>query len=141
LEKYSLKDFSEIAAGGKGRIPWARLQAAQGDFVLPEYLPDGCTLTQFHHIRIQDANALLKHWTQRQAAGEVPFRFRTNVPDIRGKRASADVITPTPAGQTDQPEGDDQGAGRVQERESDSDDRDDGDDATGNVSDSDSWLS
>jgi hypothetical protein len=62
--------------GGKGRIPWARLQEAQGDFVLPEYLPNGVILTQYHHIRLEDANALLKHWTQRQAAGQVPFRFK-----------------------------------------------------------------
>ena len=33
-------------------------------------------LRQFHHIRQEEANALLEHWTQRQAAGEAPLRFR-----------------------------------------------------------------
>ena len=57
--------ISGIAEGtGKGRIPWARIKAAQGDFILPQYLPDGITLTQYHHIQLNDANALLQHWTQ-----------------------------------------------------------------------------
>jgi hypothetical protein len=39
-------------------------------------LPKQVTLTQYHHIRRQDANAILEHWTRRQAAGKVPFQFR-----------------------------------------------------------------
>ncbi|KAH9016604.1 hypothetical protein EDB84DRAFT_1567173 [Lactarius hengduanensis] len=62
--------------GGKGRVPWAKLQEAQDNFIAAKYLPNGITLTQYHHIRLEDANSLLKHWTQRQAAGEVPFRFK-----------------------------------------------------------------
>jgi hypothetical protein len=62
--------------GGKGRIPWTRLQEAQGDFVLAEYLPNSFIISQYHHTRLEDANALLQHWTQRQAAGEIPFRFK-----------------------------------------------------------------
>jgi hypothetical protein len=69
--------FSEKAlGGGKGRIPWTQLHQAQGDYVLQEYLPAGVTLTQYHHIRLGDANALLQHWTARQAAGLIPFRFK-----------------------------------------------------------------
>ena len=62
--------ISGIAEGsGKGRISWAIIREAQGDFILPQYLPNGITLTQYHHIRVNDANALLQHWVQRQAAG------------------------------------------------------------------------
>jgi hypothetical protein len=84
---------SGIAAGsGKGRVPWTRLQETQSDFILPEYLPTGVTLTQYHHIRLEDANALLEHWTQRQAAGEISFRFRkVEKADRNGKRKSAEV--------------------------------------------------
>ena len=78
--------ISGIAEGtGKGRIPWARIKAAQGDFILPQYLRDGITLTQYHHIQLNDANALLQHWTQRQAAGEIPFQFKNN---FKGNRPS-----------------------------------------------------
>jgi hypothetical protein len=70
--------FSEMVSfGGKGRIPWARLQKAQGDYVLDEYLPAGVALAQYHHIRLRDANSLLQHWTTRQAAGQIAFRFKT----------------------------------------------------------------
>jgi hypothetical protein len=69
--------FSEMASGGgKGRIPWTRLQESQGDYILDEYLPAGVTLTQYHHIRLGDANSLLQHWTNRQAAGQIAFRFK-----------------------------------------------------------------
>ncbi|KAN0139708.1 hypothetical protein V8E53_002370 [Lactarius tabidus] len=62
IGKYMSKLYS-------GRVPWAKLQEAQDHFILPEYLPDDCTLTQYHHIHIDNANSILKHWTQRQAAG------------------------------------------------------------------------
>ena len=38
-------------------------------------MPKHVALKQYHHIRREDANAILKHWTERQAAGKVPFRF------------------------------------------------------------------
>jgi hypothetical protein len=70
--------FSEmVSGGGKGRIPWARLQKAQGDYVLDEYLPTGVTLVQYHHICLRDANSLLQHWTARQVAGQIAFHFKT----------------------------------------------------------------
>jgi hypothetical protein len=96
--------ISGIAEGsGKGRIPWARIKAAQGDFILPQYLPNGITLTQYHHIRVNDANALLQHWTQRQAAGEIPFRFKNNFKDNRPiLRASEDGDASTSAVSRDQ---------------------------------------
>jgi hypothetical protein len=101
--------------GGKGRIPWAKLQGARGDFILAKYLPNGVTLAQFHHLRLDDANALLKHWTQRQAAGEIPFRFKKfDKADQRGKRASADedasagMGSRPPNARKDQERGDDE---------------------------------
>jgi hypothetical protein len=39
-------------------------------------LPEQVALTQYHHIRQRDANALLEHWTLRQTAGDVPLKFR-----------------------------------------------------------------
>jgi hypothetical protein len=70
--------FLEMASGGgKGRIPRARLQKAQGDYVLDKYLPTGVTLAQYHHICLRDANSLLQHWTARQVAGQIAFRFKT----------------------------------------------------------------
>ncbi|KAH9028956.1 hypothetical protein EDB85DRAFT_2147569 [Lactarius pseudohatsudake] len=68
--------YGIAAGGGKRRVPWAKLREAQGDWIAAEYLPEGVTLTQYHHIRLDDANSLLKHWIQRQAAGEIPFRFK-----------------------------------------------------------------
>jgi len=70
-------NLSEISVGGgKGRIPWARLKEAPGNFILSKYLPASVTLTQYHHICQEDVNALLKHWMQRQAAGKIPFCFK-----------------------------------------------------------------
>lgn len=69
--------FTEmVSSGGKGRVPWTRLHEAQGNYVLDEYLPAGVTLTQYHHIRLGDANSLLQHWTTRQAAGQIAFCFK-----------------------------------------------------------------
>jgi hypothetical protein len=33
------------------------------------------TLKQYYHLCQNDVNAILKHWTQRQAADKVPFCF------------------------------------------------------------------
>ncbi|KAI9436344.1 hypothetical protein H4582DRAFT_2058994 [Lactarius indigo] len=85
--------YKIAVGGGKGRIPWARLKETPGDFILSKYLPAGVTLTQYHHIRQEDVNALLKHWTQRQAAGEIPFRFKMR--DVWGRQAQGnDEETP-----------------------------------------------
>lgn len=130
VKRYQLNNFTETATnGGRGRIPWVRLKEAQDNFVLPEYLPNGFILTQYHHIRLEDANTLLQHWTQRQASGEIPFRFKNN-PEAnkRGKRASEDVNAPTLAGPTDQ-----QGTGGRQEQGSNGQDQGDGEDIAHNV--------
>src|SRR6266571_3250382 len=90
----SLMNLSEISVGrGKGRIPWARLKEAPGDFILSKYLPASVMLTQYHHIHQEDVNTLLKHWTQRQAAGKIPFRFKMR--DVRrGQAQENDEETP-----------------------------------------------
>ncbi|KAF8261511.1 hypothetical protein EI94DRAFT_795606 [Lactarius quietus] len=73
----SMRELYHIAVGGKrGRIPSAKIKEAPDDFILPKYLLDGVALTQYHHLRLQDVNALLKHWAQRQAAGEILLRFK-----------------------------------------------------------------
>jgi hypothetical protein len=51
-------------------------------------LPKHVTLKQNYHLRREDADAILKHWTRRQAADKVPFRFKKTAKAIRqNKRA------------------------------------------------------
>jgi hypothetical protein len=38
-------------------------------------LPAGFILRQYHSYHLSDVNALLEHWTTRQAEGKAPFRF------------------------------------------------------------------
>ncbi|KAF8262974.1 hypothetical protein EI94DRAFT_1807966 [Lactarius quietus] len=79
IGKFMTQLYKVAAGGGKGRIPWVRLSEAPDNFILPQYLLNGITLTQYHHIRVKDADALLKHWTRRQAAREIPFQFKNGV--------------------------------------------------------------
>jgi hypothetical protein len=91
-------------------------------------------LTQYHHIRLEDANTLLQHWTQRQASGEIPFRFKNNPKvDRGGKRASAGDNVPIPAAPINQLDGDHQGTGSRQEQGSNEVDQGDGEEVSGNV--------
>ena len=99
-------NFRDCEGGNKGRIPWVRLKEAQSDFILPKYLPHGITLTQYHHIRLDNANTLLQHWTQRQAAGEVPLQFKNNFKaDQCSTPTSEDGDSSTPVVLRDQSEG------------------------------------
>ncbi|KAH9009917.1 hypothetical protein EDB83DRAFT_2530998 [Lactarius deliciosus] len=92
IGKYMSEMYEMASEGRKARIPWARVREAQQDYILDMYLPAGVTLTQFHHIRLGDANALLKHWTTRQAAGQTPFRFKKGDKNSRRSKA-ADIGT------------------------------------------------
>jgi hypothetical protein len=75
-------DFSEIATGkGKVRVPWKELQRDRNSYIKPKYLPKEVTLQQYYHLRQEDVQSILKHWTRRQAAGKAPFRFREAVKD------------------------------------------------------------
>ncbi|KAH9168202.1 hypothetical protein EDB89DRAFT_2074137 [Lactarius sanguifluus] len=76
IGQFMSKMYGNAAGGGKRRVPWAKLHEAQGDWIAAEYLLEGVTLTQYHHICLDNANSLLKHWIQRQAAGEIPFHFK-----------------------------------------------------------------
>ncbi|KAF8274719.1 hypothetical protein EI94DRAFT_1695847 [Lactarius quietus] len=61
---------------------------------------DKCLKKKYHHIRVEDADALLKHWTQRQAAGEIPFQFNNGVnTNQHGKNVSVNANTSDPVGQ------------------------------------------
>jgi hypothetical protein len=55
------------------------LKKARNNYIEDKYLPENVTLEQYYHLRQDDVNAMLKHWTERQAAGEVPFRFKKEV--------------------------------------------------------------
>ncbi|KAF8262968.1 hypothetical protein EI94DRAFT_1808036 [Lactarius quietus] len=106
IGKFMTQLYKVAAGGGKGRIPWARLSEAPDDFILPMYLLNDITLTQYHHICVEDADALLKHWTQRQAAREIPFQFKNGVnTDWCGKKVSVNANTSNPVGPRDQSEG------------------------------------
>lgn len=49
-------------------------------------MPEGVFLKQYYHLRQADVNAMLEHWTQRQAASKIPFLFRKAIRAIRKKR-------------------------------------------------------
>jgi hypothetical protein len=90
--------------GRKGRVPWARLEEARAQYILAEYLLNDVTLTQFHHNLLEDADALLKHWTQRQAAGEIPLRFKK-----KGKQCGKKASVPNNASDLAVPRGQSEG--------------------------------
>ena len=89
-------NFSGISVGNsKGRIPWSVLREAQDDFIENKYLPgSGFRLTQYHKISLSKVNRLLKHWTDRQEAGEIPFRFK-NVANLKAGRRGEEASTDT----------------------------------------------
>lgn len=62
------------------------MRGAQGDYINPKYLPEAMILQQYHHLRQDEVEALLKHWSQRQAAGKAPFRFRKTGKAARQKK-------------------------------------------------------
>ena len=64
---------------GKGRVPWAELQRAQGDYIEAKYLPEKVALKQYYHLHQEDVNAILGHWAKRQSDGEVPLLFKKAV--------------------------------------------------------------
>ena len=78
-----------MAYGKVKRVPWARLEQAQEEYIENEYLPSGIRLRQFHHMRADVINALLQHWSERQAAGKIPFRFQ-NFGRIRPRAMQTD---------------------------------------------------
>jgi hypothetical protein len=78
-----------VSGGGKGKIPWMQLQQAQGDYILDEYLPAGITLTQYHHLCLSDANALLQHWMTRQVAGQIAFCFKKVIKTSRQLKSAS----------------------------------------------------
>ena len=68
---------------GKGRVPWAKLQRAWGDYIEAKYLPKDVALKQYYYLHQEDVNAILKHWTWQKADREVPFLFKKVVKAIR----------------------------------------------------------
>jgi hypothetical protein len=81
----------EISTGAKkGRVPWGELQRAQVDYIKPKYLPKGIGLKQYYHLKQQDVDAILKHWTRRKASGKTPFRFRDLGKAVQGQNPTAE---------------------------------------------------
>ena len=62
--------------GGNVKIPWKMVEKDEDAFINPKYLPEGVCMTQVHHLVQHNTNAILKHWDNRQKAGNVPFHFR-----------------------------------------------------------------
>jgi len=67
---------------GKGRVPWAKLQRAQGDYIEAKYLPKDVALKQYYHLHQEDVNAILEHWTRQKADSKVLFLFKKAVKAI-----------------------------------------------------------
>ena len=82
--------FLEKSIGAKKGVPWTELQRAQRDYVKPKYLPKRVTLKQYYHFCQKDVDAILKHWTRRQAAGKVPFCFKKAVKAIQKNKRPSD---------------------------------------------------
>ena len=74
----------------KARVPWGKIEDARDKYIKPKYLPKDVVIKQFHHIRLDDLNALLEHWTSRQAAGKVPLRFTKAVNGIRQDKGTSE---------------------------------------------------
>jgi hypothetical protein len=83
LSQSLIQFLDTFTSSGKGRVPCAELQRAHGGYIEAMYLPEGVALKQYHHLRQEDINNLLKHWTHRQAASEVPFRFKKMIKAIQ----------------------------------------------------------
>jgi hypothetical protein len=121
----SLSQFLEISSGKrKGRVPWTQLQKARVDYIEPEYLPEHITLKQYYHLSQEDVNAMLEHWTRRQAAGKVPFCFRKvakavreNVDALEENDADADSDMGSGEEAEEGSQGDDVSQGAVQPSE------------------------
>lgn len=121
-----LSRFLDISIGaGKGRVPWKKIQQSQGDYIKAKYLPKGVILTQYYHLRQEDVNAILEHWTRRQAAGKVPFRFRKVAKAIRQQERNS--------------EENDAGAGMGPGEEAEEDPQGN-DDSPGNAAENPSWV-
>jgi hypothetical protein len=86
----SLSSFLEISVGGKRRVPWSQLQQSRDDYIESKYLPEGVTLKQYYHLCKTDVELILEHWTERQAAGMVPLRFKKAATDIRKNTRTSD---------------------------------------------------
>ena len=72
----------------KGRVPWSKLGKDQLNYIEAKYLPENLTLKEVHHLCREEADAILKHWTRRQAADEVSFTFRTPRPIQQNNRTT-----------------------------------------------------
>jgi len=55
-------------------------------------LPKQVTLKQYYHLCKEDINAMLEHWTWRQAAGKVAFRFRKVAKAIQKNKHALEEI-------------------------------------------------
>jgi hypothetical protein len=86
----------------------------QGKFIDPEYLPDGLLLASNNHkLQKPVVDAILKHWTTRDAEGDIPFRFK--IPDKADRSRKRAYTTPNVQSDqsTNEPEGGSQNGGEV----------------------------
>ena len=119
LPTRSLNRFLDISIGsGKGRVPWSRLQRAQGDYIKPKYLPKHIAIKQYHHLRRVEVDAILEHWAKRQDSGKVPFRFRKVAKEIQQNELNLEENESNAAVRSDEElEGDLQGDNNRQARD------------------------
>ena len=74
---WRLSYFLELSTGRRNaRVPWKKIATSPTEYIKEKYLPEEACLGEVHHMRRDDVNAHLEHWTNRQAAGKKPFRFK-----------------------------------------------------------------
>ena len=74
-----------------------------GDYIDSKYLPEQVSLKQYYHLVQEDVNALLEHWTRRQAASEVPLSFKKVAKTVwPNKHALEESNTNTDTGQDEE---------------------------------------
>jgi hypothetical protein len=54
-------------------------------------LPKKVNIQQYYHLRQEDVQAILEHWTRRRAAGKVPFRFRETVKGSQQNERTSEI--------------------------------------------------
>lgn len=86
----------------------------QSKFIDPEYLPNGLVISSNNHkFGKPIVDALLEHWTKRDAEGDIPFRFKNPDKADRCRRRLYRIFDIEPDSPTGEPEGGSQNASEV----------------------------
>ncbi|KAH9477917.1 hypothetical protein JR316_0010149 [Psilocybe cubensis] len=56
-------------------VPWDALERRSAEMIDPEYWPSSIPVTDPSRLRLESTSAILKLWRDRQAQGDIPFKF------------------------------------------------------------------